>query len=78
MGRKNVWYRRCFWILRVSRARRARELADDSGNVDLTGVFQWIGKTQLQILSFMTSFLLILAHTSTSWAVTERVLLHDK
>lgn len=75
MGRENVRYRRGVWFLCVS---REGEQADCSGNVDLTGVFNWIGKTQLQILSFLTSFLLIIAHTSTSWAVTERVLLRDK
>lgn len=48
------------------------------GNVDLTHILRWLGRTQLQILSFLTSMLLALAHTSTSWAVTERVLLRDE
>ncbi|BEJ17284.1 hypothetical protein CspHIS471_0606850 [Cutaneotrichosporon sp. HIS471] len=47
------------------------------GNVDLTTILRWLGHTQLQILSFLTSTILALAHTSTSWAVTERVLLRD-
>ncbi|CAK9784376.1 hypothetical protein CC85DRAFT_288519 [Cutaneotrichosporon oleaginosum] len=47
------------------------------GNIDLTTILRWLGNTQLQILSFLTSTLLALAHTSTSWAVTERVLLRD-
>lgn len=47
------------------------------GNIDLTTILRWLGHTQLQILSFITSTILALAHTSTSWAVTERVLLRD-
>lgn len=49
-----------------------------SGNVDLTHILFFLGNTQLQILSFLTSFLLATAHFSTSWAVTERVLLRDE
>ncbi|WVF67635.1 hypothetical protein IAT40_002393 [Kwoniella sp. CBS 6097] len=47
------------------------------GNLDLPPVFPFLGKTQLQILSFMTSAILIVTHTFTSWAVSERVLLRD-
>ena len=50
----------------------------NSGNVDLTHVLFFLGNTQLQILSFLTSFLLATAHFSTSWAVTERILLRDE
>lgn len=37
-----------------------------------------LGSTQLQILSFLTSVVLLMCHVSTSWAVTERVLLRDE
>ncbi|WWC90419.1 uncharacterized protein L201_005354 [Kwoniella dendrophila CBS 6074] len=47
------------------------------GNLDLPPVLPFLGKTQLQILSFMTSAILIISHTFTSWAVSERVLLRD-
>lgn len=49
-----------------------------SGNVDLTSIVPFLGKSQLQILSLVTSTILALAHTSTSWAVTERILLRDE
>lgn len=48
------------------------------GNLDLPPVFPWLGKNQLQILSFITSVILLVAHAFTSWAVTERVLLRDE
>ncbi|WVQ68534.1 uncharacterized protein L199_006742 [Kwoniella botswanensis] len=47
------------------------------GNLDLPPVLPFLGKTQLQILSFMTSAILMITHTFTSWAVSERVLLRD-
>ncbi|ODN77750.1 hypothetical protein L202_04886, partial [Cryptococcus amylolentus CBS 6039] len=47
------------------------------GTLDLTGTLPWLGKTQLQILSFITSVILMVTHTFTSWAVSERVLLRD-
>ncbi|WWD02106.1 hypothetical protein V865_000144 [Kwoniella europaea PYCC6329] len=47
------------------------------GNLDLPPVLPFLGKTQLQILSFMTSAILMISHTFTSWAVSERVLLRD-
>jgi solute carrier family 45 protein 1/2/4 len=53
-------------------------LTRSGGSVDLTKVLGWLGKTQLQILSLLTCLVLVLAHTSTSWAVTERVLLRDE
>lgn len=52
--------------------------ADSSGNLDLPPMLPWLGKTQLQILSFVTSAILMVAHGFTSWAVTERVLLRDE
>ncbi|WVQ80005.1 hypothetical protein IAT38_002106 [Cryptococcus sp. DSM 104549] len=47
------------------------------GNLDLPPVLPFLGKTQLQILSFITSAILMVSHTFTSWAVSERVLLRD-
>ncbi|OCF75727.1 solute carrier family 45, member 1/2/4 [Kwoniella mangroviensis CBS 8886] len=47
------------------------------GNLDLPPVLPFLGRTQLQILSFMTSAILVISHTFTSWAVSERVLLRD-
>ncbi|OXG19816.1 solute carrier family 45, member 1/2/4 [Cryptococcus neoformans Ze90-1] len=47
------------------------------GNLDLAPVLPFLGKTQLQILSFLTSTVLMVTHSFTSWAVSERVLLRD-
>ncbi|XAO26016.1 hypothetical protein I312_104849 [Cryptococcus bacillisporus CA1280] len=47
------------------------------GNLDLAPVLPFLGKTQLQILSFLTSAVLMVTHSFTSWAVSERVLLRD-
>ncbi|KAK8854544.1 hypothetical protein IAR55_003283 [Kwoniella newhampshirensis] len=47
------------------------------GNLDLPPVLGFLGNTQLQILSFLTSAILMITHTFTSWAVSERVLLRD-
>lgn len=52
--------------------------ADYRGNLDLTPVFPFLGKTQIQILSFLTSLLVAITHGFTAWAVTERVLLRDE
>ena len=52
--------------------------ARDSGNLDLPPYLPFLGKSQLQILSFFTSAILALSHIFTSWAVTERVLLRDE
>ena len=49
-----------------------------SGNLDLPPYFPFLGKSQLQILSFITSAILLLCHIFTSWAVTERILLRDE
>jgi len=48
------------------------------GNLDLVPVFPFLGGSQIQILSFLTSVLLLITHGFTSWAVTERVLLKDE
>ncbi|KAL1413550.1 hypothetical protein Q8F55_001324 [Vanrija albida] len=47
------------------------------GNIKLPAIMPLLGSTQLQILSFLTSVVLLMCHVSTSWAVTERVLLRD-
>ncbi|WVN86277.1 uncharacterized protein L203_101440 [Cryptococcus depauperatus CBS 7841] len=47
------------------------------GNLDLVPVLPILGRTQLQILSFVTSTVLLVSHSFTSWAVSERVLLRD-
>ncbi|WWD19321.1 hypothetical protein CI109_103779 [Kwoniella shandongensis] len=47
------------------------------GNLDLPPVLGFLGNTQLQILSFLTSAMLMISHTFTSWAVSERVLFRD-
>lgn len=47
------------------------------GNVDLTKSLAWLGKTQLQVLSVLTSLSLIGAHGITSAGVTEKVLLKE-
>jgi solute carrier family 45 protein 1/2/4 len=52
--------------------------ADGRGNLDLVPVLSFLGKTQIQILSFLTSAVLVMTHTFTSWAVNERVLLRDE
>ena len=52
--------------------------ANPRGNLDLPPALPFLGKTQLQILSFITSAILMVAHGFTSWAVTERVLLRDE
>jgi hypothetical protein len=52
--------------------------ADRRGNLDLVPYLGFLGKTQIQILSFITSAVLLLSHTFTSWAVKERVLLRDE
>lgn len=81
MGREDVWVRECCWIFRVSSAQiipRANDELTVSGNLDLQPVLPFLGKTQLQILSFITSAILLGCHACTSWAVTERVLLRDE
>ncbi|KAF6760581.1 sucrose transporter [Ephemerocybe angulata] len=45
------------------------------GNVDLTRVFPVFGKTQLEVLSVVVSFLLLAGHLAMAFLVKERVLL---
>jgi solute carrier family 45 protein 1/2/4 len=48
------------------------------GNLDLPPYLPFLGKTQLQILAFITSLILLFCHIFTSCATTERVLLRDE
>ncbi|KIM23207.1 hypothetical protein M408DRAFT_332490 [Serendipita vermifera MAFF 305830] len=47
------------------------------GNLPLPTVFPFLGRTHLQVLCVITSFLLILAHIVTCFTVEERILLAD-
>ncbi|GAA96644.1 uncharacterized protein L969DRAFT_54596 [Mixia osmundae IAM 14324] len=47
------------------------------GNIDLVKLLPLFGSSQLQILSILASFFLIVAHCITAFAVSERVLLQD-
>lgn len=90
MGREDVWVRECSGILCVSLRihlccrgmitayYQGIFLIMSSGNLDLAPVLPFLGKTQLQILSFLTSAVLMVTHSFTSWAVSERVLLRDE
>lgn len=81
MGWEDVWVWRTGRVLRVSLKwygwTRLDAANQHSGNLDLPPYLPFLGKTQLQILSFVTSLILLTAHSFTSWAVTERVLLRD-
>lgn len=48
------------------------------GNINLLALFPILGKTQLQVLSFLTSVTLMATHGLTAYSVKERVLLRDK
>lgn len=48
------------------------------GNINLLSLFPFLGKTQLQVLSFLTSTTLMVTHGLTAYSVKERVLLRDK
>lgn len=89
MGREDVWVWECSGILCVSLrihpcssgrycVYQGMFLIRSSGNLDLAPVLPFLGKTQLQILSFLTSAVLMVTHSFTSWAVSERVLLRDE
>jgi hypothetical protein len=49
-----------------------------SGNINLLNIFPFLGKTQLQVLSFLTSVILMATHGLTAYSVKERVLFRDK
>lgn len=50
----------------------------DSGNVDMTKVFPFLGSTQLEVLSVVGAFLLLIAHLATAYCVTEKVVVSSK
>ncbi|PPQ98305.1 hypothetical protein CVT26_013500 [Gymnopilus dilepis] len=45
------------------------------GNIDLPDMLPFLGKTQLEVLAVIVSFLLLAVHLLMAWAVKERVLL---
>lgn len=47
------------------------------GNINLVSILPFLGTTQLQVLSFLTSVLLMATHGLTAYSVKERVLLRD-
>lgn len=55
----------------------ATYIFDDRGNIDLTKILPFLGKTQLQVLCVLTGASLIGAHGMTSVSVTEKVLVSD-
>ena len=88
MGWADEWVWRARGVLRVSALGKivtrseatgwGRADPSHRGNLDLPPVLPFLGRTQLQILSFLTSAILMSAHFFTSWAVNERVLLRDE
>lgn len=44
----------------------------------MLNIFPFLGKTQLQVLSFLTSVILMATHGLTAYSVKERVLFRDK
>lgn len=66
------------FLCKLTLLREVSKLTTNRGNLDLPPYLPFLGKTQLQILSFLTSSILMITHTFTSWAVTERVLLRDE
>ena len=49
-----------------------------SGNVDLTTPFPFFGKTELEVLAVLGSFLLVAMHTITAACTKERVVVATK
>ncbi|KAG8957705.1 hypothetical protein FRC03_009893 [Tulasnella sp. 419] len=47
------------------------------GNIDLPKTFPYLGKTELEVLSVITSICLIVTHAITSTSVTEKVLVRS-
>ncbi|EKM56768.1 uncharacterized protein PHACADRAFT_254080 [Phanerochaete carnosa HHB-10118-sp] len=48
------------------------------GNVDMTKVFPFLGDTELEVLSVIGSFLLVLTHCATAYSVKEKVVISTK
>lgn len=49
----------------------------DSGNVDIRKALPFLGSTQLQALTLLTTVVLIGTHGLTTYSVKERVLISD-
>lgn len=81
----NGWPRWHCWLLRVGMVTCEQRIcpSDDnflttmssSGNINLPKLFPFLGSTQLQVLSFLSAFLLLFTFALTVVAVRERVLL---
>lgn len=85
MGRKNVWDGVSGWVFCVRLVNFPKpnpctltRRSFGSGNINLLAIFPFLGKTQLQVLSFLTSVVLMATHGLTAYSVKERVLLRDK
>lgn len=48
------------------------------GNVDMTKVFPFLGDTELEVLSVVGSFLLVVTHFLTAYFVKEKVVVDSK
>ena len=53
-------------------------MVNDSGNVDMTRVFPFLGKTELEVLSVVGSFLLVVTHVVTAYSTKEKVVASTK
>ena len=47
--------------------------ACSSGNLDMTKVLPFLGNTELEVLSVVGAFLLVLTHAATAYCVKEKV-----
>jgi len=81
MGGSYVGIWQCGWLLRVGVAGATCSTGSNvdfnSGNVDLPRILPFLGRTQLQVLSVVVSFLLLAGHLVMAVFVKERVLLKD-
>lgn len=50
----------------------------DRGNIDMTRILPFLGNTELEILSVVGSFLLILTHAITAYCTKEKVVVAGK
>ncbi len=49
-----------------------------SGNIDLTRILPFLGKTELEVLSVVGSFLLVFTHGVTAYCTKEKVVVASK
>jgi len=81
MGGSYVGIWQCGWLLRVGVAgatcTTGSNVDFNSGNVDLPRILPFLGRTQLQVLSVVVSFLLLAGHLVMAVFVKERVLSKD-